>query len=275
MWNHANPTNTKSSPYPHFYQDPLLPHDLAQVLTKSYPDYLTISKGNWDKNNFRFNYSSVDVLSNKDKVPVLWHQFIERNASQDFFNKFCLFFENHLTSQYPHLGKNLKELSKLKVGIRKINTFATHDVLIDIQIAGNTPVHSTSSVRGRHIDDPRKLFGGLMYLRLNEDSSTGGDFEISYPKNNHYKFYNNVYVKDKYAKTVEIVPYKNNNFVLFLNGPTSWHGVTPRQPTQFPRLFVNVIAEVKDPLFKVTDRVDQWDKLLTKLQIRRYDKYDF
>jgi len=275
IWKNAKKNNVFKTPYPYFHQENILDESLCNGLISNYPNYNFISKGAWNKNNFRFNFSAVDVLTSKDKLPSLWYDFVTANASQSFFNSFSELFEDELTARYPTLGKDLSDLKKLKVGIRKVDTFKTHDVLIDIQIAGNTPVATPTSVRGRHIDDPRKILGGLLYLRLDEDNSTGGEFEISEPKNKHFKFYNDVYIDDRYAKNTKTVPYKKNNFVLFLNSPHSWHGVARRQKTAFPRLFINVIAEVKDPLFSIKDRRDNWDYFLRRIKIRKYGKYEF
>jgi len=276
IWKDADQKNMQTNPYPYFYQEDILAPELCKDLISNYPEYSFISKGMWKNNNFRYNFSSLDVLEKKDQLPKIWYDFVIANASQNFFNSFCRIFEKEITMRYPELGKNLNELNKLKVGIRKVDSFKTHDVLIDIQIAGNTPVIKPTSVRGRHIDDPKKILGGLLYLRLDGDDSKGGEFEVSAPsKPDTFKFYNDVYVEDKYAKTIKIVPYQKNNFVLFLNTPLSWHGVTQRQITTFPRLFVNVIAEVEKPLFDIRSRRDNVDYLLRKLKMRKYSKYEF
>jgi len=269
----AKKENCTNKPYPYFYQEEILPQGLCKDLVTNYPNYDLVSKGNWEKNNFRFNFSTIDVLQNENKIPKIWYDFIKANASQAFFNSFTSLFEEELLTRYPTLGKTKQDLERLKVGIRKMDSFSTHDVLLDIQIAGNTPVQSSKSVRERHIDDPRKIFGALLYLRLDDDDSVGGELEISESKGKKFKFYNNVYIHDKYSKTSKMVPYKKNNFVLFLNSPLSWHGVTQRQPTKFPRLFVNVIAEVKEPLFGIKQYQDKLDHFLASLKIRSYNKY--
>jgi hypothetical protein len=48
---------------------------------------------------------------------------------------------------------------------------------------------------------------------------------------------------------VNTVPYRVNHFMLGLNSMHSLHGVTERSVTPHPRLFFNLVAEVKADLF--------------------------
>lgn len=266
--------NVYHSPYPYIFRPKALEDNYCNLLLREFPSLEKVAKDKLGFNNFRFNFGSKDVLESNEISPS-WVNFIRNHASQHFFDQFVDAFADNLTTKYSHVAKSVADWKKLRVGIRKLDSFSTHDVLVDVQIAGNTPVTQKTSVRGRHIDDPRKLYGALYYLRLDEDNSTGGDLEISGPLTDNFKFYNTVYVKDRYAKVYTIVPYQKNNFVMFLNSPVSWHGVTPREVTKSPRLFVNFIAEMKEPLFDISDKQDKWDLLFRKLRLRRYSKYEF
>ena len=62
--------------------------------------------------------------------------------------------------------------------MRNRDEFADHDLLMDAQISGNTPVVEPSSVKTVHIDSNNKLLTGLLYLRAPEDDSVGGDLDI-------------------------------------------------------------------------------------------------
>jgi hypothetical protein len=262
-----------SQPYPYLFQPGCLEQNYVDQLVEQFPPIELLAGKNVGLNNFRFNYNAETVLKS-DKIPSIWVDFIRENSSPSFFHNFIDLFKEELVQRYPQVGRTAEEWKALKVGIRHLNNFSTHDVLLDAQIGGNTPVKIESAVRSRHIDDTRKLFGGLYYLRLSGDNSQGGDLEISGPRGNKFRFFNNVYVKDEYAKTHAVVPYQRNNFVMFLNSPLSWHGVSPREITHHPRLFVNFIAEMKEPLFNVDKQQDKVDLWMRKLRLRKYSKYE-
>jgi hypothetical protein len=263
-----------TEPYPHLALSDVISQDLADELIKSYPSLDLLAGKQRDLNNFRYNYSANRTLQ-EDSVPQVWRDFIGTHVSEAFFHQFLTVFSDQILSLYPFLGADLGDLKKLKVGIRGIDTWENSDVLLDAQISGNTPVQSLSSVRGCHVDDPRKIYGALLYLREDEDDSEGGEFEVSMPRGKDFKYYNKVYISDRYAEVCKKLPYQKNNFAMFLNSPLSWHGVAERKPTKHPRKFVNLIAQFKEPLFDIVKYRDNWDYFLQKIRVRRYGKYDF
>lgn len=261
-------------PYPHLALKNVVSKELCDELIRSYPSLNLIANTTKNFNNFRYNYSAYLTLS-ESRIPQIWKDFIQTHVSQSFFNQFLEIFGHEILNRYSFLGNSISDLKKLRVGIRKIDSFDTCDVLLDAQISGNTPVKETSSVRGCHVDDPRKIYGALFYLRDERDDSFGGEFELSRPKGKKFKFYNKVYINDKYAEVVKSLPYEHNNFAMFLNTPLSWHGVGPRRPTKYPRMFMNLIAEFKEPLFEINQYRDNWDYFLQKIKVRKYEKYEF
>ena len=42
---------------------------------------------------------------------------------------------------------------------------------------------------------------------------------------------------------VSTVPYDPNTLVFFVNGKNSYHAVTPRTVTEYPRRFVNIVSQ--------------------------------
>jgi len=44
-------------------------------------------------------------------------------------------------------------------------------------------------------------------------------------------------------KKVDTIPYEPNQLVLFINGPHSFHAVTPRTKSSYPRRLVNILGE--------------------------------
>jgi hypothetical protein len=52
----------------------------------------------------------------------------------------------------------------------------------------------------------------------------------------------NTHFRPSDVKVHNTVPYKANQFVLFVNSDKAIHGVTPRSVTHFSRRLVNVVA---------------------------------
>ena len=135
------------------------------------------------------------------------------------------------------------------------------DVLLDAQICANSAVvRQASSVRGAHLDTSDKLFVGLYYLRHPDDASTGGELQLYGPRARRLPWVGAFDSKDRFGLS-ETVPYEHNVLVLFLNSIHSVHLVTPRSPTPYPRLLVNLIGAVKDPIWQhqrsLADRLQQ------------------
>ncbi len=141
--------------------------------------------------------------------------------------------------------------------MRDHDRFGRHDVLVEAMISGNTPVTAASSVRTTHVDAGDKLFSGLFYMRRPDDPSTGGDLTISRfidryrGKDERLSLFKGPYVSDDQVEVVRTVPYAANTLVLFINSLDSLHGVTVRSETRYPRLFVNLVGEVDDRLYRL------------------------
>jgi hypothetical protein len=101
----------------------------------------------------------------------------------------------------------------------------TSRILYSENIASETPY----KIRGLHLDSGDKCLVGLWYFKHPEDTSSGGDLLLMNPKT-------------KQCKRIE---YGSNVFVLFPNLTTAWHAVTPRQPSKYPRRYINLLLESK------------------------------
>lgn len=267
----VTPRDLRHEPFPHVCRRGTIDVNLCSELIARYPS-LGVAAGEYaTRNNFRYNISACRVLENPALVGEVWHDFIQAHASQAFLDRLLGIFGSAIAEAYPHLGCAAGALPALRAGVRNIDTFSTCDVLLDVQIAGNTPVLTPSSTRSCHVDDPRKLFAGLFYLRLAEDRSHGGQLQMWKPRReDRIRFHNGVYVRPRRRTLACEIPYERNALVLFLNTPRSWHGVGVRSRTPFPRLFVNVVGEVKEPLFDIKQYRDRWDHFLTKHGLRTY-----
>jgi hypothetical protein len=253
----ASKADVRSEPFPYIVIKNALPDDLYQelVTTRPSPALLGVDES---KNNWRWNHRA-ELVAKDERVPALWKEFIAYQASAGFFNEIVNLFFDQIHGFYPKQFPSLDYAEKLRVGVRGMDSFRHKDVLMDAMISGNTPVQSATSVRTSHIDNGRKLFSGLFYMRRPEDDSSGGDLTISRYKNRTTSvaaksaLFKGAYVDDSNLEVVETVKYEPNSLVLFLNSIDSLHGVTVRQPTQHGRFFVNLVVETVTRLYRSRD----------------------
>lgn len=252
--------HVSTHPFPHIVITDPLDDELCLQLISEYPSVNTVTNGQDYSSNQRFSYSASEVFG-EDNISPLWKQFVQAHTSSAFLIELTSIFENHIRLMYPSLESDIGTLKSLRAGVRNIDTFSTADVLLDAQICVNTPVVDTpSSVRTAHVDKPNKLFAGLYYLRSPEDTSTGGDLEIYKFKDKPNRF-KGVYISEKYVEVFKTVKYQRNVLVLFINSIKSVHGVTVRSKTNSPRYFFNLIGEVKQPLFDLSQYQEKGDWL--------------
>ena len=222
----------KFDPYPHFIIYDALPDDIYQELyeTKLTPEQ--IINGRQTTENQR-----VDIPTRKalDIATPLWREFILENSSGPFVANLLSIF-----------GYRMLAWSSL-CGIRGTGNY---DISTECQPGLNTPLTRTQSVRGPHLDNPIELYGGMFYMPDPNDLSFGGELEI-YRLIESPRFYGKLEIDSSCCELMDVVPYKANTLVMFLNGPKSVHGVSPRTPTTTYRQLVNLIGEVQKPLFKV------------------------
>jgi len=247
-----------TEPFPHIIVRDALDEDVYSHLVSEFPSINVISKGtenqglNLSSSNTRFHHLAKETFSDEQISPI-WKDFIALHTSATFFQEFINLFKESILHLYPNFEKEYGNLNKIEPGLRNVDTFATADVLLDALISINTPVLTKpTSVRQVHIDLPDKLFAGLFYMRDPQDESTGGNLEIYKFKSNSPHGFRNCESADRYVEHVKTIQYERNALVFFLNSLYSLHGVSVRSLTNSPRYFVNLVGEVKNPLFDIS-----------------------
>ncbi len=239
------------SPFPMLIARDALDASVFKQLLDGLPPLKTMLKGTEYGSNQRINYSASSVALNPS-VPQIWKDFVQAHVNQEFLDDLIRLFGPSILNYYPDFEGRFGSLNSLRSGIREIDKNSPANVFLDCQIAVNTPASlSGTTVRGPHVDCPKKLFVGLLYMRLDEDKSDGGDLEIYRPKRRP--------VELDYTRTADLddmefvtrVPYEKNVLVMFLNTPESLHGVSPRSQTDVHRVFVNLVAEMPTQLFQL------------------------
>ena len=226
-----NKPEVKNDPYPHFIIQDALPDDIYQELYRTRPSPEEIIGHRRIIENQRVDIPTRDALNLS--LPAIWHEFIEYHSSKAFVSELLELF-------------GIKP-PKYSCGVRGTGYF---DISTECQPGINTPLTVTQSVRGPHLDNPIELYGGMFYMPDPNDLSFGGELEV-YRLIDTPRFFGKLEIDPSCCELVDIVPYKANTLVMFMNGPKSVHGVSPRTPTQTYRQLVNLIGEVQTPLFKV------------------------
>jgi hypothetical protein len=105
------------------------------------------------------------------------------------------------------------------------------------------------TVRTIHLDNSRELFAGLLYMRKDEDTSTGGDIQVFRKTVDSPEFSGIREVNPAQVTVAGTVPYRANTMILFLNTIDTLHGVTPRLGASCVRRYINIDAHQKNKLF--------------------------
>ena len=217
-------------PYPHFVIEDALPENIYEQLEAEWPKDQMLNTQPYD-NGICYRLKSDELLK-PNKVSTLWKDFAEYHTSKLFYQEVQSIFADYIKDTDPTLGPR-----------GWVDKDAT--VWTDCQAVMHKPITYTS--RTPHIDNPREMYAGLLYMPYKNDTSTGGEFQIYEAKNNVTKVDmpkgRHVFSEDL-GKVVTTVPYKKNTFVMFANStPNAIHGVTRRANAIEYRRSVNIIAE--------------------------------
>jgi len=251
-----------------------LPDDCYQALAETFPTEFIAGPQPLD-NNVAYRKSTAEALS-RPEIPSIWKDFLSYHCSKAFFAEFCDVFEEDIARLHPGLEANFgKPLAAFDVGVRASDgaddpSNADCDLVLDAQLSINSPVFEPSSVRGPHLDSPRKLFNALLYLRHPDDESTGGDLEFYRLKKGRLPGETTAIDPDL-VEIVDSVPYGANTLVMFINCPHALHGVSPRSVAPMPRRYVNFLGECHGGksagFFRPPDRQGLWRSLLASARV--------
>jgi hypothetical protein len=261
----AQASDVVANPYPFVVVHDALPNDLCDALIADYPR-LDILGVDATQNNSRWSIPALDASQNP-LIAGVWKEFVAYHASPAFFDECVRVFGEHVVRLYPRVFPDLDTLRSLRLGIRDRDPIDDCDFFLDAQISGNTPVVEASSVKSIHVDSEHKLFSGLLYLRTPGDDSIGGDLDVlrlrrDLTEGQRSRRFDGMFIEDDLVEQVVRVPYRRNTLFMFVNGSDSLHGVTVRQPTPHPRLFMNLVGESRVKLFDVPQH---WQKRVAKL----------
>lgn len=245
-------SQVEAKPFPLVVCRNVLPADLHSELKRGLPPLSDLLKGKTYPGNHRLNYSATNLAFNS-RVGAVLRELVQEHLQQSFLDDVVRLLGGYIPDYFPDFEERFGLPLNLKAGIRPVDQDSDADVLLDCQLAVNTPVTiGGTTVRAPHVDCPKKLFVGLYYLRLDADDSTGGDLELYTPRSSEISLDETRTASVSDMQLVRRVPYESNTLVLFLNTPISYHGVTVRSRTPHHRLFINLLGEMREPLFNLS-----------------------
>lgn len=243
-----DPADIRQEPFPFLIAENALDPDYYAELEAAYPALEHVAGSGPLANNKLYSRSAPDVLAD-ETLPEVWRDFFAYHSSQAFLRECLDFWAEPIAREYPDIERRFgKPLSQLTGGVRQGGREKTPenlqaDVMMDCQFCMNSPVTEVSSVRVPHVDNPSKLFAGILYFRRSDDDSEGGNLNLYRLTDERYFHDRKLNVPEQFIEAVDQVPYRPNTIILWLNTPRSLHGVTPRSITDVPRRFVNFIGE--------------------------------
>ena len=119
-------------------------------------------------------------------------------------------------------SKNVFETVYPKLDYEKLTGMCSH-------LFSENPPNRAYPMRKLHIDNGNKLVTGLWYFKHPDEKDDGGNLVLHNPTT-------------KEEKTFE---YGENKIVLFPNTPLSWHYITDRKESKYPRRFICMRLEAK------------------------------
>jgi len=248
--------NLIMDPYPYIIIENCLDEDIYNHLENTYPnDNLIfnedIQKHSKIQKNIRYQINASNTLKNNN-IDNIWKFFVKYHTSNEFFKQLESIFNTELL--YNTKNK-FKKINKNSIGIRNIDS---KDILMDCQIGINSISNVKNCVIKPHIDNQKKIYSGLLYMKHKDDISNGGDlnlYNIKYKysnideftkiiKNNNINNLTNNHEWDlNQLKLINTVKYKKNTFIIFLNQLNSIHSVSDREPNIYSRRLINIISE--------------------------------
>ncbi len=256
----ATAADVRLEPFPHLVLTDALPEALCNALLRSFPSTQWFAGEARPGSNRRYDLSRKTIRERKLPMDPLWSEFLDAQADDAFLAAFLKLFGGPIEREYPGLLASWGGPEGVRRGDRSEDAAGAHHILTEAYASINTPSRAGDpSVRVPHVDDPRKLYAGLFYMRHPDDDADGGDLELYESTDKDLRFWRQD-AEPKKMRVVKTVKYAKNVLVLVLNTARSLHVVTPRGAARLPRYFVNLVGETPSPLFDLKARQMPWPR---------------
>jgi hypothetical protein len=225
-------------PCPYFHIKDALPWSLYDQLVAQYPEAHMMQDGKQHFQARRYRQHEIEPGTVSD----LWLEFIAYHNSSEYKNRVLSLFEPAIEKYYAQYASSWQTAD-----VCPRHNARPGAVEMEVQFVLNGMQDET--VRTIHLDNSRELFAGLLYMRKDEDTSTGGDIQVFRKTVDSPEFSGIREVNPAQVTVAGTVPYRANTMILFLNTIDTLHGVTPRLGASCVRRYINIDAHQKNKLF--------------------------
>lgn len=242
-----NITEVTELPYPHAWTEEALPESIYRELEETLPVDLVKTKGEFFSDGKANNVGTFRYISHAafihEMLPNIWREFFEYHTSEEYFRSVISLFERQIEEQYPQY---LDLLTNGGVEPRVLENDS--DLVTDCQFVIHEPLDESKTTRTPHLDNPKEIYAGLLYMKHPDDESTGGNFTVHEVLEDIKEINMEAgrEIDNTPLKLVAEVPYKRNSYAMFLNVLNSVHSVTPRLNAKLDRVSINIIGEFKN-----------------------------
>ena len=204
-----------SEPFPHLIIENCLDDNTLTNICNDYPDqsdFVNLDKYNNEfSENTRYNISANKIINEKAlrNLSETTINFFKFHTSDEYLSELIKIFQDDIQKYYPSFYSNIKNKINDNLAIIRGSESNGNYITLDCQFAINSTSSKESAVIEPHVDNPVELFAGLLYLRDENDNSSGGNLEIyQVDKNKKPIFYGKHRVKRKYLSLVKTIEYK-------------------------------------------------------------------
>jgi len=240
-------------PYPHLVVDHALPVEIADTILAEMPPLEVLAQDRPLGSNRRFYLPTEKALA-EPRISKAWKDAMRavNDSPQGVLDWVASNLASQILAAYPDFETRFGPLDELRAVPRAQPNRRPNEVGLDAEIVVNSPALSDgTSVRGPHLDHPDKLISALLYLRAEDDDSTGAELELFEALSHRPAFDQRHDLPRNSVRCVGSYPYRHNLLVFSINTPRSLHGVSPRSRTLRPRYHIHIVGELNGPLFQI------------------------
>lgn len=237
-----NSSHITPFPFPYTIIDDAFDNDVLNQFISNFPnqEFSNCPESSFSRKTMIFGSDPFNHFVDNN---IFWQSFIDFVQGNIFKKTIISHFKNYID-----------EYAKEKLLEESIET------QIDLTRAGK------GYQRSCHLDRRHHVISMFLYLNSNQDEDyqgSGGDFLVYTHKSSFGK--DKLYDKFPPNEDIKIekqIETKKNRFLLFLNTPNSYHGVTPIIQSNGYRKFIYIALNTKSDL-------DIWENTIVQSEDRR------
>lgn len=239
-------------PFPHVVVENALEDDVARQLMLQFPVQPLSEMARGTGPNRKVYLTAARAFQQRLFADV-WMDAVRAHVQPSEWREALRIFRPHLSAEFPGLRDLLGGLDDLRVGIRAFDRFSEVDVLLDCKAVMHTPVRGAPVVeRGPHLKSFRTVIVWYLYLRADDDRSTGADHVLYRLKPGADVVLHERQTLDPSQVEAEVViPYRQNTFVMYINTPRSFQTNAPRTAGDVPLMALHGSIYLRERAFAV------------------------